>query len=116
MTLTVHFETLKSEPATYVVRGVTRAYDRHTVEISINGDRRVVSCGAPLNGGISIYGLAVRFSTGAKVWPGSAIYWLESGRVNNLRPNIDKRGEFSLVGFMSDYENKNTRSRHNAVA
>lgn len=106
----VHIETLKT------ISG--DLWSRATVEITIKGDRREVVCyesGGANHRHLVIYGLAVRFSSGEKVWPGSATYWFESGNVNNLRPNIDKRGYFTLVGFISDYEGKSVRSTHNAV-
>lgn len=90
-----------------------------TVEITIGNDRRRVDAyktGFEGNEHLIIHGLAVRFQTGAKVWPGHAIYWLKSGNVNNLRPNIDKRGHVNLVGYAEDYDGKSVRSQHNAVA
>ncbi len=116
--ITVHLDTIQATPATYTDRkGRLVTFDRQTIEITIRGDRRRVNCHAGETG-ISIYGLAVRFRTGAKVWPGSAIYWRESGRVNNIRPNIDKfNGQFcSLVGFFEDHADGKHRSLHNAVA
>lgn len=115
--ITIHLETLQSEPASYTYKGVTRTYLAQTIEITIRGDRRRVNCVAgPAN--ISIYGLAVRFQTGTKIWPGSAIYWRETGHVNNLRPNIDRfSGQFcQLVGFLADHQDSKHRSQHNAVA
>lgn len=119
----VHIETLKvSERASYTSgkgkNAKTIEFDRHTVEVTIGQDRRAVPCSAICNNAVTIYGLAVRFRTGAKVWPASAVYWLQGGHVNNLRPNIDKfNGQFcTLVGYMADFEDEPVRSRHNAVA
>jgi hypothetical protein len=105
----VHIETLQT------VGG------KQTVEITIGSDRRRVPCyerGAPGQRwhDLTICGLAVRFRTGTKVWPGTAVYWFSSGNVNNLTPNIDKRGHFSLVGYAEDFVGKTVRSQHNAVA
>lgn len=115
--ITVHLDTLQSTPDSYTYKGVTRQLDRQTVEITIRGDRRRVNCHADKTS-ISIFGLAVRFQTGTKIWPGSAIYWREKGHVNNLRPNIDKfNGQFCrLVGFFEDHVASKHRSQHNAVA
>jgi hypothetical protein len=121
--ITVHLETLTAVKRTYTDRkGREVSYDSHTIEISIGSDRRAVRC-HPItrtdgDSNISIYELAVRFRTGAKVWPASAVYWLKSGNVNNLRPNIDKfNGQFcQLVGYFADHEDSAHRSQHNAVA
>jgi hypothetical protein len=111
--LTVHIETLKTLEKD--------AYGRipHTVEVTIGKDRRAVPC-YPMNRdgklhSVTVYGLAVRFSSGDKVWPGSATYWAETGNVNNLTPNIDRRGYFSLVGYIEDFADKNSKSRHNSI-
>lgn len=117
----VHAETLKvTDRRSYTVgkgkNAKVREFDCHEVEITIKGDRRAVPCSV-FDGCITILGLAVRFPTGTKVWPAKAIYWLESGNVNNLRPNIDKfhNQNCSLVGFFADFADKTCRSRHNAV-
>lgn len=114
----VHFDTHRQE-ADYVYtdkKGVPHAYPQFSVEVTIRNDRRRVSCSDARDGHICIHDLAVRFSSGDKVWPGTAAYWVESGNVNNLRPNIDKRGHFILAGYIADYETKPVRSQHNAVA
>lgn len=113
--ITVHLDTVESTPATYTHKGVTNAYDRETIEITIRGDRRRVRCSV-CNDHITLFELAVRFNTGSKVWPGSAIYWHKTGDVNNLKPNIDKNGYFILVGYAEDFAGKPVRSQHNAVA
>lgn len=115
--ITVHLDTFQSTPDSYTYKGVTRKLDRHTIEITIRGDRRRVACSDDGNG-ITLFGLAVKFRTGTKIWPGSAVYWHKGGEVNNLRPNIDKfNGQWcSLVGFFEDFANKKNRSQHNAVA
>jgi hypothetical protein len=110
--LEVHIDTLK------VVGQCTvgnYTFDQHTIEVSIGSDRRVVRCSTS-DDHVTIHGMAVRFNQGTKVWPGSAVYWLKNGTVNNLRPNIDKRGYFLLVGFAEDFAGKAVRSQHNAVA
>lgn len=114
----VHIETRRQEPSKTYTRadGTQVTIDPHTVEVTINGDRRRVRCGGIHNGWMSVWDLAIRFSHGAKVWPGSATYWIESGNVNNIRPNIDKRGHFILAGYMEDFKDKPVRSVHNAVA
>lgn len=121
----VHIDTLKiSERASYTVGKGKNAkvveFDRHTVEITIGDDRRAVACHPTYKDGalsdITIYGLAVRFSQGAKVWPGHATWWAQSGNVNNLHPNIDKSGHFFLAGYAADYDGKAVKSQHNAVA
>lgn len=113
----VHFETYQQEADyVYARNGVAHSLPQFSVEVTINGDRRRVSCSSVYNGWVSIHKLAVRFSQGAKVWPGTATYWVESGRINDVRPNIDKRGHFSLAGFFEDYESKTVASQHNAVA
>jgi len=116
--ITIHFDTLQSETRTYSTRkDGTQSYEAHTVEVSIGNKRRRVNC-SQHDGRTTIYGLAVRFRTGTKVWPGSAVYWAKTGNINNLRPNIDKfNGQFcSLVGFFEDHADSKHRSLHNAVA
>lgn len=103
--ITVHLDTLRTETRSLTVRGKTTDREVNTVEISIGDDRRRVRCGTGSEC-MRIYGLAVRFRTGTKVWPASAIYWNQTGHVNNLRPNIDKfNGQFCrLVGYFEDYQ------------
>jgi hypothetical protein len=115
---TIHFDTLQTETVEYTDRkGRPRSYESQTVEITLRGDRRRVSCHSR-GDSTTIGGLAVRFRTGTKVWPGSAVYWAKTGNINNLRPNIDKfSGQFcSLVGFFEDHADSKHRSQHNAVA
>ena len=112
MTLTVHIDTLKLVGQRTVG---DYTFDQHTVEVSIGSDRRAVRC-VPHGDHVTITQLAVRFSQGTKVWPGFAIYWIKSGKVNNLKPNIDKSGYFLLAGFAEDFVGKSVRSNHNAVA
>lgn len=112
MAITVHIDTLK------VIGQRTvgdYTFDVTTIEVSIGNDRRAVPCSTDSRS-VTIWGLAVRFSQGSKVWPGSATYWRETGVVNNLRPNIDKMGYFLLAGFAEDFAGKAVRSQHNAVA
>lgn len=112
----VHIDTFKS---TGIHTYGTFSREEFSVEITIKGDRRAVRCvqwGAGDDARLTIFGLAVKFNQGAKVWPGCATYWIKSGRVNNLTPNIDKRGTFILCGYSADFEGKSVRSQHNAVA
>lgn len=63
-------------------------------------------------------GLAVRYRTGEKIWPGRAIYWFKSGNVNNVRGPQDHRQRFHnlfIVGFWDDVEDRN-RSEHSSVS
>lgn len=94
--------------------------DRHTVEVTIKGDRRTVRAHRytnPVAGDtITVYDMAVKFKTGAKVWPGHADFRTATGQVSNLRPNIDKFGTVILVGFFEDFQESKARSLHNAVA
>lgn len=121
----VHIETLTRLPdeVTMIGRGknaVPFTSVRHTVEVTIKGERRAVRCLTDISDEarkhLTIFGIAVRFSHGAKVWPGSAVYWFKSGNVNNVRPDIDKSGVFYVVGFADDFAGKASRSQHNAVA
>lgn len=106
--ITVHPETLQHRS------------DGAFVDITIGADRRTVRCfhhhADTDHARLDLYGIAVRFQTGTKVWPGSACYWFKTGNVNNVRPNIDKRGSVSVVGYAEDFAGKPVRSRHNAVA
>lgn len=112
----VHLETIKTLPAdVYKTKRGPVTIERKTVEVTVGKDRRAIACYESADR-IDLYGLAVRFSQGSKVWPASAVYWRASGNVNNLRPNIDKRGHFTLVGFAEDFDGKPVRSQHNAVA
>lgn len=109
----VHPETHKQvEPLTLKDGSL---WDRFTVEVTVRGVRREVAASAVRDGRFYVHDLAVKFSSGAKVWPGYAIYWTETGVVNNLRPNIDKTGHFQLVGFAADFGGRPVRSQHNAV-
>jgi hypothetical protein len=114
----VHFDTYREDaPVEYINRkGVAVSYTGHSVEITIGNDRRRVSCGEVYDGRLYIHSLAVRFSQGAKVWPGTAVYWIEKGTVGNVLPNIDKRGHFQLAGYFDDFQAKAVASQHNAVA
>lgn len=119
----VHIDTFRNDPSeTYLIgkgkrqRSVT--IERNSVEITINGDRRRVRCSSVINNSnIRLYEIAVRFGAGKKVWPGGAMYWLETGNVNNVRPNIDRHSwhTFSVCGYAEDYKNKPVSSQHNAV-
>lgn len=119
----VHFETFRQDDDMVWndKKGAERKFEQFSVEITINTgrkqDRRRVRCSKVYDKRISIDGLAVRFAkAGDKVWPGTATYWVDSGNVNNVTPNIDKRGFFSLVGYFEDFNGKKIASQHNAVA
>lgn len=113
----IHIETLTS---TGIHTYGTYSREEFSVEMTILGKRRLVpTCtkwGEGDNAQLNILGLAVRFSQGAKVWPGTACYWFARGSLGNLRPNIDKRGHFSCVGLIEDFDTSSKRSNHNAVA
>ncbi len=85
-----------------------------SIEVEINGDRRAIRCGSEWRGRVTIYDLACRFPTGAKVWPASADVELATGRVFDIRPAIDKRtaNRCSLAGYLADFEGKAAESRH----
>lgn len=118
----VNFSTYRQEaPRTWVDRkGITQSIDRHTVEVSIGTDTRRVDCYLCARGDgireLSLFGLACRFSQGAKVWPASARYMVDRNVVVGLTPNIDKRGHFTLAGYFEDFAKKTVASQHNAVA
>jgi len=121
----VHIETLRvSGQRSYTTgkgkKATTHTFDTYAVEITIGNDRRETRCSPTMIGGemrdLMLYDLAIRFSSGAKVWPGHATYWPKTGNVNGLHPKIDKRGHFSCVGFFEDFEAAPVRSQHNAVA
>jgi hypothetical protein len=123
--ITPHLDTLQQGPDDVYTdkKGKTYAWKTYSIEITIKGDRRRVACSVSNYpdgslDSISLFGLAVRFRTGTKVWPGSAVYWGKTSSVNNLRPNIDKfNGQFcQLVGYFEDHEASKHRSLHNAVA
>ena len=109
----VHIDTHK---VTGKIKVAGKEFDSYSVEITINNDRREVVCSCIADDNMVIHGLAVRFKTGAKVWPGHATYWVSSDKVNGLAANIGKMGSVRLVGFFSDFQEKTCRSRHNAVA
>jgi hypothetical protein len=118
--ITVHTDTVETKKETFATRKGPIVLDRTTVEITIKGDRRRVRCHRTehVDGfvTITIFDLAVRFPTGAKVWPASAVYWSKTGVVNNLRPNIDKwTGQnCSLLGYIADHLDSKHLSKHNA--
>lgn len=118
----VHFNTYRQDADIVWTdkKGVERNFEQFSVEITINAgrkeDRRRVSCSSVYNGWVKIHDLAVRFvKAGDKVWPGTATYWIDSDNVNNVTPNIDKRGSFCLAGYFADFEGKKIVSQHNAV-
>lgn len=95
------------------------SYDGNSIEIEIRGDRRRVR--AFRSGDfILVHGLAVKYKTGKKIWPGHAIYWPASGNINNLQAsNMDHRARSNfvmLVGYWADYADTTARSQHKAVA
>lgn len=54
---------------------------------------------------ITVYGIAVRYPTGTKVWHGTFTYWPVSGNINGVRNSIDHHARFanlSVVGFYED--------------
>lgn len=110
----VHYDTYREvEPR---IREDGTAAKQFVVDVTVRGDRRTVRASDVFNNRFTVWDLAVKFSSGAKVWPGSAIYWIKSGNVNHIRPNIDKSGYFILVGYAADFDGKKVRSQHNAVA
>lgn len=113
----VHYDTYREEaPVTMTIRGEQRIVKRYSVEVTIGNDRRRIACGAEWNDHFMLFGLALRFSQGSKVWPGTGTYWIKGNHVNSIRPNIDRSGHFILVGYFEDYADKKVRSQHNAVA
>jgi hypothetical protein len=67
---------------------------------------------------VTIHGLAIRYQTGKKLWPGTAIYWRESGHVNNVFGPQDHRQRhhsLQIVGFWEDVAQQ-YRSEHSSVA
>jgi hypothetical protein len=110
----VHFDTYR-EIESYISES-GRSIPQFVVDVTVRDERRTVRASSVFNDRITVHGLAVRFSSGSKVWPGSAIYWIKSGNVNHIRPNIDKSGNFILVGYAEDFDGKAVRSQHNAVA
>ena len=115
----VHFETFRQDADMVWTdkKGAERKFEQFSVEITINKSRRRVSCSSIYAGWVKIHDLAVRFvKAGDKVWPGTATYWVESGNVNGITPNIDKRGSFCLAGYFADFDGKKIASQHNAVA
>jgi len=66
---------------------------------------------------LTIFGLAIRYQTGTKIWPGTAIYWFKNGAINNVRGPQDHRQRFhslQIVGFWEDAQEP-VRSRHSSV-
>ena len=109
----VHPETLKST-GLHTYGSYTR--EEFTVEVTIGKDRRTIRCHPEQNRSlINLYGLALKFSSGSKVWEGQAIYWCEKGYVSGLTPRIDRRGHFFLVGFYEDFATKAIASQHNGA-
>lgn len=54
---------------------------------------------------VTIYGFAVRYPTGAKVWSGHVTYWLKSGNIQGPETPLDhraRRASCSVVGFYAD--------------
>ncbi len=85
-------------------------------KVEINGVEKELPCSRSRDHW-TIYGVAVRYRTGTKVWPGSLIYWPENGRINNVRGPQDHRQSFhslQVVGFWADVQDR-YRSEHNSV-
>lgn len=112
----VHFDTHRQEPdLVFINKKGEQRLERHSVEITIRGDRRRVCCATVSNDWLPIFDLAVRFSQGTKIWRGTANYRVSKNDVVNLAPCIDKRGHFLLQGYWDDFKNKNIASQHNAI-
>ena len=92
-----------------------------TAMVEINGkvlELPAVAAGAGAYAHFVIHGLAVRYPTGKKVWPGSATYWPANGHINGVcGPQDHRNGRNStlqIVGFWSDVQER-YRSEHNSV-
>jgi len=112
----VHLDTHRQEPDyVWTNKKGEQRLERFTVEVTIRGDRRRVHCSKVWGDRLPIFGLAVRFSQGAKVWRGMADYLVSKDQVVNLQPCIDKRGNFILAGYFQDFDKKPVASQHNAM-
>lgn len=89
----------------------------NTVEVTIGKTRKAVPCflHESDNPFLSVYGLAVRYPTGSKVWRGNALYSVKNNRVINVRASgMDRRSRnnrVSLVGFYDDVTDR-AKSQH----
>lgn len=50
---------------------------------------------------VTVYGIAVRYPTGSKVWFGSFIYWPATGQINNIHTPMEHRARFASVSASS---------------
>ena len=54
---------------------------------------------------ITIYGFAIRYSQGQKIWHASVCYWPATGKFSQVNPPMDHRNRWAhvtLVGFYED--------------
>ena len=91
-----------------------------TATVEIEGQVRTLPAtegGDAANRHYTIHGLAVRYRTGTKIWPGHAMYWPASDHVNNVCGPQDHRArkhELRIVGFWCDIP-EDYQSEHSSV-
>ena len=62
---------------------------------------------------ITVYGLAIKYRTGTKIWNAQATVWKDNGNIQ-FRGGLDNRqraGACIVLGFYSDYADK-SKSQH----
>ena len=74
-----------------------------TATVDIDGKRRDLK--ASFQGDhITVYGIAIRYPTGSKVWFGSFVYWPATGHINNIHTPMEHRARFAHVNVVGFYE------------
>lgn len=78
-----------------------------TAIIEIGGKQRELPIWKnAVNNNVTIFGIAVRYPQGNKVWKGMVTYWIDSKRFNNAKSlGMDRRqlhNYVSIVGFYDD--------------
>lgn len=89
--------------------------DYKTAEVTIDGNTKTLQIYAYADC-VRVFGVAVKYRTGEKVWNGEFIFWPTSGNVNNVSSGLDHRGsrhQLEIVGFYSDFA-AGVQSQHNA--
>jgi hypothetical protein len=75
-----------------------------TATVEIDGKRRDLK--ASFQGDhVMVYGIAIRYPTGSKIWFGSFTYWPASGHINGIMTPMQHRARFAhvnVVGFYGD--------------
>lgn len=83
--------------------------------VEIFGVQKQLKAYIPLHGeNAVVYGVAVKYRTGEKVWKGNFTYWFASGNINGVHAPMQHNSRIasvSIVGFYDDFAEK-VQSQH----